>query len=1088
MIAIYKASAGSGKTFTLAYEYIKMLLGRKLPGATAYRLDSRSRRRHRSLLAITFTNKATEEMKRRIIHELAVIAGAEPGWTAPSPYIDSLCRDLGSSPELIAAEARRALADLLFDYGSFAVSTIDSFFQQVLRTFAREADLTGNYEVNLDDDALIDMALVNLFRSLEFNKDAATRRTAGWLTAYLRQRMTSGKSVELFNRKSELFASLHKFVRKALDETFALHAAEITAFMSDPAAIGRLIKALNDRLAAVTATVTAQCSTAIRLLADRKGLNANVLKPISRFAAGDRGVAASATVRKAADDPSTAFTKTKDGRLLLADTSVAEAVGEAAAAITAYTSTSRDITLIRENLHFLGLLSDVMREMETLRRDNNMLLLSDTNSILREIIADDETPFLYERMGVWIENFLIDEFQDTSLMQWHNLRPLIAEGLATDRDSLIIGDEKQCIYRFRSSDPTLLQHQVSDQFGNAATVCGDTPEGNTNWRSSATVVDFNNRFFSTAASINGIADIYANVIQAVPDRHRDHTGYVSVVRTQGSADESAREGYRRMADEIARQIASGYDPADIAVLTRFTRHASEAIAYLLRRQETDPSYPRFRIISDDSIMVGQSKAVKLIVSVLRSLLLSRPGDMAAADTGDRRRRNHTLEEIVLARLINDYEYATARGTAPDEALRIAIASSRDADPAAAPCRAMIDSAMVCPNLQTLVDRVISSFVDGATLDDENIYITAFQDLTATFVMRGGSDLRAFLDWWDSKGWRTPVASPGVAGSLRVMTIHKSKGLEFKCVHIPVASWPMTDFRDVEWFAVTGDIGGIDRSLLPPFLPLLPRKDMTDTSFREQYERRVRESVLDETNTLYVAFTRAVDELIVTYDSGRAATTGSMIATVAETLGEGDGTLTAGAPQTKRAEGPRALTAMEPAGLTEIEPRFPADRASLWADTRLDLPFDPLTPRGRGIMLHDILAHVGVRADLGRAVRLMVSRGVVPASMAPELREILERELDRPEVGRWFDGFRRYMTERPIAIGPGGSDHRRPDRVVWTADGHVDVIDYKSGDERRGAHIRQVLFYMGQLRRLGYRKVRGYIWYLDSGEIIPAAPG
>ena len=152
MLSIYKASAGSGKTFTLAYEYIKMLLGRKNLGDDRYRLDTRSGRRHRSILAITFTNKATEEMKRRIVHELAVIAGAEPGWNAPSPYIDKLCRDLGASPEQVAAEARRALAELLFDYGFFAVSTIDSFFQQVLRTFAREADLTGNYEVDLDND------------------------------------------------------------------------------------------------------------------------------------------------------------------------------------------------------------------------------------------------------------------------------------------------------------------------------------------------------------------------------------------------------------------------------------------------------------------------------------------------------------------------------------------------------------------------------------------------------------------------------------------------------------------------------------------------------------------------------------------------------------------------------------------------------------------------------------------------------------------------------------------------------------------------------------------------------------------------
>lgn len=1090
MLSIYKASAGSGKTFTLAYEYIKMLLGRKNLGDDRYRLDTRSGRRHRSILAITFTNKATEEMKRRIVHELAVIAGAEPGWNAPSPYIDKLCRDLGASPEQVAAEARRALAELLFDYGFFAVSTIDSFFQQVLRTFAREADLTGNYEVDLDNDGLIDLAIAQIFRSLEFKNDTDTRRTAMWLAEFLRARMMNGDTVELFNRNSELFRSLHRFIKNTLNETFTIHSDALMAFLADPQATATLAKAISERIASAKAAMTDQCRRAVAAIGGREGVKQLVVSALTKYAdASVRDIKISDTFRAVASDPSTAVKKDKKSLHLRDDGALMAALADAADAAVECHNVVRALKPIDRNIHFLGLLSAVIREMDSIKRDNNMLLLSDTGGILSKIIGDDETPFLYERMGVWIENFLIDEFQDTSLMQWRNLKPLLAEGLATDRDSLIIGDEKQCIYRFRSSDPTLLQHQVQDQFGNAARVHGDTAEGNTNWRSSATVVEFNNAFFSHVAASGGMSDIYANVVQEVSKSHSDHSGYVSVVAAGGSSAEAAAIGYERMADEIARQIASGYNASDIVVLGRNKTHTSGAIAHLLARQASDPDYPRFRIISDESIEVGKSQAVKLIISVMKSLLLSRPDRECASATSERRRRSYTLEEIVLARLINDYEYGCARGMSPEAALAKALQASRLPDDDPSVCRpANPAEGMVCPNLQTLVDRIIATFIDPAALNHEHIYITALQDLVSSFAMRGGADLREFLKWWDATGSHTAVASPQAADTLRVMTIHKSKGLEFKCVHIPVCDWDTGTFKDAEWFEVTGDIAGIDATLFPPLIPMRPSSDMEGTPFEAQYLRRKAEVALDETNTLYVAFTRAVDELIVTYSPSRASRMGSVVNLAIEMMGGTDGSYVAGEPTTPRSSRRATLTATEPTEAIDLTPRVPADRASLWADTRLDLPADPLTPRGRGIMLHDVLARIGHKDELPRAVRQMVSRGVVPHAMAPDIMATLGRELERPEVSDWFSGFKRYMTERPLAIDTSGAEHRRPDRVVWTADGHVDVIDYKSGEERPAAHRRQVAFYMNHLRKLGYKKVRGFIWYLDSGEIMPVAPG
>lgn len=1101
MINIYRASAGSGKTYTLAYQYIKMLLGRQQENAGDYRLARNRRLRHRAILAITFTNKATEEMKHRIVHELAVLAGTEPGWADPSPYLNDLCRDLHASPDQIRDEARRALTEILFDYGLFAVSTIDSFFQQVLRTFAREADLTGNYEVEIENDTLIYMAIANLFRSLEHNDDPkAARQTMAWLTSFLSAQLLSGEDIEIFNRRSQLFTNLHAFVKKAMDEDFVRHAEEITDYLADHTKISRFAAAIGSQLAEAERRMQAAAARFLEQygsLADFLG--SYVYKKIVEIAARkvkDLGTSLPAVV----DDSDKLFNKTNAKKRpdIWNDADLRAAGVEVAAVAVDFFKLKGTLAPIRQNIHFLGLLGDILRAMEALRRENNTLLLSDTNNILAKIIGDDDTPFLYERMGVWLEHFLIDEFQDTSRLQWDCLKPLLHEGLATDRDSLIIGDEKQCIYRFRSSDPTLLGHGVRDDFPDPRD--GNGTGANTNWRSSRTVVEFNNEFFTRVAANCKFDDIYSNVVQEISPAHDSHLGYVDIHRTESSKkDDCRQEGYARMAEHIARQInEGGYDPSDIAILCRKTATAVGAISYLLSLQATDPEFPRFRIISDESICIGSAATVKLIISVLRAILLSRPADDTLMSSTEKRDKSYTLGKDILARFINDFEFFSRTMTA-DEALDRAVKASwdgrsasvdlTDLDPLHSPT---VDTSMPCPNLQTLVDRIITAIISPEELSRDHIYISALQDLVAEYTEKNGSDLRGFIEWWDASGKNKSVSAPQAKDTLRVMTIHKSKGLEFKCVHIPDANWEVVKFRNSEWFDAPASIPGVDPEVIPPLLPMKPSSTMLGTVFEDQYNRRVRELVLDEMNVMYVAFTRAVDELIVTYSAKESdkkkeekmsTNAGNLfIAPALALLGSTDGNYISGEPTTRRQTKAGKRTALEPEEVEEIPLVISEDKAESWAQTRIDLDIDPLTPRGRGIMLHDVLSQVATSADLPRAVRRMMSRGIVPRAMARDVEAFLADELRREDVKGWFEGYHRVMTERPIAVGD-GDEHRRPDRVVWTADGTVDVIDYKSGEERPAAHRRQVSFYMNQLRKLGYERVRGFLWYLDSGEII-----
>lgn len=1085
MLSIYKASAGSGKTYTLAYEFIKMLLGRKREGSSEYYVDTRSRDRHRRLLAITFTNKATDEMKRRIVHELAVLAGCEPAFQSPGPYMKKLVADLHSTPEIIAAEAKRALDELLFDYSSFNISTIDSFFQSILRTFAREAELSGNYEVDLDDTSAVTSAIAETFRSIG---EREHRRTLEWMTQVLLGKAMAGEAVDLFNRSSSVFGELVKFISTLSGETYMEHAAEMEEYFSDENRIDRFYSAVNERISAICKELSCKARAAVNITSDIEGVNHNLINKLRKWAA----VTAlsplpkmGATVPKVADDISAAF-KAKY-KSLASDSAVSGAIEDACAAIVEASPQLLMLRIISANLHFMGLSGAVSRQIEIFRRDNDTLLLSDTNSLLRRIIGDDDTPFVYERMGIWIDHYLIDEFQDTSRLQWENLRPLVAEGLGTDKDSLIIGDEKQCIYRFRNSDPDLLTHAVTRDLPGRTEVRGTAPGENTNWRSSRTVVEFNNRLFSLWASQLGYNDIYSNVEQQVSEAHRTHDGYVDIRKVD---DQEA--ALTRMCDEITRQLKAGYKPKDIAVLTRFRNEAADAINMMLGRIKSDPDWQGVRIISDDAITLGSSPAVRQVICAMRRMLLARISSVRRAANAEKKAMNHTLGEELRARLINRFESHTAEGKSGSEALRMAVCEMREMDHD----RWQDDFGadlwdMRCPGLPTLVSRLIDRCVSPEVYASQQVYLAALLDTVNDFASKGFGDLQSFLAWWDDRGRKTPLAAPQDENALRVMTIHKSKGLEFKCVHIPVASWDLCKLSSCVWLT-TPSIPGIDSAVIPPVIAVRPVKAMAETPFACQYQQSVRDQILDELNVVYVAFTRAVDELIVSYFSPKDSNLAGLLDQAAPhfetaSVGDTDATILCGAPTQPGPERIERPTALDPSSSVPMSSgRSAPMRNPLWDDVKIDPDTTVGSPRKYGIMLHDILAGVARPADLHRAVRHMVRRGVVPLSESAAIEEKLA-SLIASQAGRgWFDGYRRVLTERPIASGVidsfGNAVRTRPDRVVWTADGYVDVIDYKTGEQHISAHSRQVRDYMRSLRALGNTNIRGFIWYLDSDTV------
>lgn len=1091
MLSIYKASAGSGKTFTLAYEYIKLLLGYKVEGTETYRLYKKTANRHRSILAITFTNKATDEMKRRIIHELAVIAGMEPGWMKESPYAEKLTDLFKCTRDELKLAAENALRGVLFDFNFFNISTIDSFFQLILRTFAREAELTGNYELDLRSDYAVAYGVNELFQSLSTHHDAPdTRRTVKWITDYLLSKMEKGDSTSLFNRSTRPHKEFVSLIDGLNNETLSMHHAEMTRYLAEPTRIERFLAHVNDRRKLIIADIQSRCAYAVTVIeAHESGsakINARFKKMLIDRISSGKVAEPGKMITQAAADPTAYYSKAMQA---YAEThpmpELEAAISDACKAVIDGYNEMITIIEIRQNIFVLGVLAKIFGFIEQFRAENNTLLLSDTNTLLRSIIGEDDTPFIYERLGLRLHHFLIDEFQDTSRMQWDNLSPMVSESVANASDSLIIGDEKQCIYRFRNSDPSLLQHRIEGQFSGQTKISGNSEKDNTNWRSSADVVAFNNELFTALALECGCSDVYANVTQRISPAHAHHSGYVEVTAVE--ADNVAEYGecaLCRMAEHIKRQLASGYKPSDIAILTRRSSEGTQAIDYLMRLMADDSDFPKFRIISDDALRVDSAPSVRLIVSVLK-MIATPQATSPETDTGVRQRKTRRH----LMNMLNAYEFMVSRGAATHDALKAAIDN---------PVEFAGDvselTSMECFNLTSLVERIINRYLSPGMHHDENMYISAFQDVVAEFSSLGINDIHSFIVWWEEKGHLSKVSAPQDENALRVMTIHKSKGLEFQCVHLPFMSHKLVDFMSHEWFdgnALASTFADIDPDIIPPLIPLLPKEALLLTPWAEQYGQRYSEQLLDELNILYVAFTRAVTELIVSYPKPKSAamvTAGQYLDAAIHASGlaasiDENGVLRRGVPSTHKAEERKLITAIEPFYAEDMPVYYTNDRNDLWANINIDQtrPLDFSFSRDRGIVLHNVLRNVRNVADLPNAVAEAVKAGYIPTVAYADILEGLEAELQRDEVKGWFDGFRRVLCERPLTDAAG--NHMRTDRIVWTAQGTVDVVDYKFGEEHTKRYSRKVREYVAALEAMGFKNVRGFLWYLDSGKIV-----
>ncbi|WP_300923304.1 3'-5' exonuclease, partial [uncultured Muribaculum sp.] len=426
--------------------------------------------------------------------------------------------------------------------------------------------------------------------------------------------------------------------------------------------------------------------------------------------------------------------------------------------------------------------------------------------------------------------------------------------------------------------------------------------------------------------------------------------------------------------------------------------------------------------------------------------------------------------------------------------------------------AMEAADMTCINLPSLVERIIGRYVDADTLSRENVYVCAFQDMVIDFCSHADADIHSFIKWWDATGSSSKLSTPASLDAIKVMTIHKSKGLEFPCVHIPFCGLPHNRQSDIAWFGTRNAEGsliddfvrdGFDKDCVPPFVPLSVGKALEGTMFDSRYKEIVSEKYVDRLNLLYVACTRAVNELMFYYTPVKKIKTEQLDGTslpttdflLANAFSVADAAFCSNneplpgllAPLKNHVDScdlfefgeavdHKAEERKEP--MVEMPAYYSYDNEGIWEMSRIEDLEDMERPRRRGIVLHSIMSGVRNRSDVERAVRRRAARGFIDDDEIDGYIAELSDALSDERVDEWFEGYRRLLRESTIAVPTGdGVRNYRPDRVVWTSQGTIDVIDYKFGEEEPSGYIRQVKGYMRLISKIYPDvEVRGFLWY------------
>ena len=1106
-LTVYRASAGSGKTFTLAVEYISLLV--------------KDPENYQHILAVTFTNKATQEMKMRILSQLYGIANS---LQSSQQYFNKVKEKTNMPDAVIRNNARAALTLLIHRYNNFRILTIDAFFQQVLRNLAHELGQTANLRVDLNNEEITEKAVDQMIESLEKGQPVLQ-----WISTYINNSIEDDNGWNIIGKIKTFGTNIFKDFYKA-------HEANLKEQLSNADDFKVYETTLRKRRNDIRKTFN---SKARSILNEIK--NANLDIP-SNYRSGlykyltDSAIAPltnkplKAGVLKANESPQN-WTSSKCAKAdkQQIQTLAAEVLSAQLSELIAYNNDNwnefQSIQLTLSHLSELRLLHAIADAVDNLTKDTNRFMLSNTQALLKELIADSDTPFIFERIGARLKHVMIDEFQDTSTIQWQNFQVLLANCMAQElSQNLIVGDIKQSVYRWRQGDWGILNN-IEKSFAHQK-IRLETLDYN--YRSEKRIIDFNNAFWEqcVANTAKEVAQDDAEKAKIVQKAYEDvaqkthkttENGFVKIsLYPSKSMKEAVLEELIETIKELFNNRYGGKNQSKIAILVRSKSNIQDIVNALLQSFGNE-----INIVSDEAFRLDASLSVNIIVSAMH--LLTHPDDV-----------------LTRGKLVKLYNQEVLKKPLTDTDLLVSINGSNNIDTknidkkerrklATEQQMAKLNSQLppeYVANRELLLGLPIVDLVDKLfmlfgldQLEGQSSYICTLYDTLNDFLKDHTADIDDFINEWENSLSSKTIQSDEIEG-IRIMTIHKSKGLEFDNVIIPFCSWEM-EKKGTLWCETKNKPAPYNK------LPLLPidfsRDKLIGTVFEDDYKEEHFQNIVDNLNLLYVAFTRASKNLFVfglrqgkttleniakgTPPGNRSYAIELALRQVSEQLQGSSlsfpddigseihfeyGTL---APETHEKEHAVADNPFLIKPDKHIVSIATYPQAATFKQSNKSIEFvkgEDVDPSERtryikiGNVLHQLFSTIYTTADIPARLNELEQQGIIynDEITSAQLRTRIEDAITNPQVQEWFS--KRWQLYNECTILEYNKDtnemeEHRPDRVMTDGKEFV-VVDFKFGKERE-EYKKQVQQYMEILIRMGHKKVSGYLWYVVKNNVV-----
>lgn len=1106
-LTVYRASAGSGKTFTLAVEYISLLV--------------KDPENYQHILAVTFTNKATQEMKMRILSQLYGIANS---LQSSQQYFNKVKEKTNMPDAVIRNNARAALTLLIHRYNNFRILTIDAFFQQVLRNLAHELGQTANLRVDLNNEEITEKAVDQMIESLEKGQPVLQ-----WISTYINNSIEDDNGWNIIGKIKTFGTNIFKDFYKA-------HEANLKEQLSNADDFKVYETTLRKRRNDIRKTFNGKAKSILNEIK-----NANLDIP-SNYRSGlykyltDSAIAPltnkplKAGVLKANESPQN-WTSSKCAKAdkQQIQTLAAEVLSAQLSELIAYNNDNwnefQSIQLTLSHLSELRLLHAIADAVDNLTKDTNRFMLSNTQALLKELIADSDTPFIFERIGARLKHVMIDEFQDTSTIQWQNFQVLLANCMAQElSQNLIVGDIKQSVYRWRQGDWGILNN-IEKSFAHQK-IRLETLDYN--YRSEKRIIDFNNVFWEqcVANTAKEVAQDDAEKAKIVQKAYEDvaqkthkttENGFVKIsLYPSKSMKEAVLEELIETIKELFNNGYGGKNQSKIAILVRSKSNIQDIVNALLQSFGNE-----INIVSDEAFRLDASLSVNIIVSAMH--LLTHPDDV-----------------LTRGKLVKLYNQEVLKKPLTDTDLLVSINESNNIDTknidkkerrklATEQQMAKLNSQLppeYVTNRELLLGLPIVDLVDKLfmlfgldQLEGQSSYICTLYDTLNDFLKDHTADIDDFINEWENSLSSKTIQSDEIEG-IRIMTIHKSKGLEFDNVIIPFCSWEM-EKKGTLWCETKNKPAPYNK------LPLLPidfsRDKLIGTVFEDDYKEEHFQNIVDNLNLLYVAFTRASKNLFVfglrqgkttldniakgTPPGNRSYAIELALRQVSEQL-EGSslsfpddigseihfeyGTLVPETHEKEHAVADNPFLIKPDKHIVSIA-TYP--QAATFKQSNKSIEFvkgEDVDPSDRtryikiGNVLHQLFSTIYTTADIPARLNELEQQGIIynDEITSAQLRTRIEDAITNPQVQEWFS--KRWQLYNECTILEYNKDtnemeEHRPDRVMTDGKEFV-VVDFKFGKERE-EYKKQVQQYMEILIRMGHKKVSGYLWYVVKNNVV-----